>query len=148
MAGRFDGCVFVWQVEDLSADQFADLREEARQELSRAEQRAKAKKVQTDVTVEAWQVVLVPADDELLAKNGLLRGKVVSRILADSSPAGLQAGDIIIDYYSVYDMVMGQFVPFRPSNRWARIVKYGGTLDVLRGDQLLSLKIKSRGAGL
>ena len=57
---------------------------------------------------------------------------------------GIRAGDVIIIYSSVYDLTMAQFPSFDPASRIKSVVSYGGKLDVLRGDRILTIEIKKK----
>jgi hypothetical protein len=84
-------------------------------------------------------VVLRPAGQDLLAEKGFLQGTLVEKVTADNPPEGLQAGDIIIDYDSVYDLVMAAYPTFGPINRLKNMARYGGKLVVLRGQKIITL---------
>jgi len=136
--------VRVWQVEDLTAAQFDSLREQAQEELAirETQQTAHDASASSDgdgVVVPEWNVTLRPADPELLAEKGLLRGTIVSETSDDGNKVGLLKGDVIVDYERVYDLVMGRFAHFSPAKQLANKARYGGKLQVLRGDRVITL---------
>lgn len=136
--------VHVWQIEDLTAAQFESLRKQAREELARRETQqiahdASASSDGDGVVISEWNVTLRPADPALLAEKGLLRGTIVSETSDDGSRVGLLKGDVIVDYASMYDLVMGRFAHFGPAKQLANKARYGGKLEVLRGDRLITL---------
>jgi hypothetical protein len=135
-----DRMVLVWQVERLAPAQFEALRRQAREELARrapSQPSAVSPSTSPDTppTKPEWNVVLAPAGADRLAENGLLRGSVVKEVRGDALPARLQAGDIIVDYETTYDVVMRR----EPLSGKTRL---SGKLDVLRGDRILTLEIK------
>ncbi|MBC8873305.1 MAG: hypothetical protein H8E44_28040 [Planctomycetes bacterium] len=140
--------VYVWQVEDLTLAQYVSLRKQAREELASRETQqtasdAPASADRDGVIVPEWNVTLRPADPALLAKQGLLRGTVVSETSDDGNKVGLLKGDVIVDYERVYDLVMGRFAHFGPAKQLANKARYGGELEVLRGDRLITLTADS-----
>ena len=140
--------VFMWQVASLSAAQFETLKGEAQQELERrAEKQSTADKSQPpakDETFELseWGVVMRPADPDLLAKKGVLRGAVIEKVSDEPTVTGLQAGDLIIDYEKVYDLVMGHRSTLEKF--WKHKAKWGGKLHVLRGERIVTLDVKGQ----
>ena len=124
-----DKSIFVWQVEQLSDEQFTLARTQAKKELAepRSEtDEARLRAMQRrEMTVPEWNVVLRPAGADLLAEKGLLRGDVVHQILGDKSSIGLLAGDVIVHVDSHGGI---------PS-----VAKWGGKVTVLRGDRLLTI---------
>jgi len=136
--------VYVWQVGELTPAEFASLRKQAREELaSRNSQQsgndATTKSDDDDVFVSEWNVKLRPADPALLAEKRLLRGTLVVETSDEENEVGLRKGDLIGDYTSMYDLVMGGFAHFGPARQLANKARYGGKLDVLRGDRLITL---------
>ena len=71
-----------------------------------------------------------------------MRGWVVASVTGESSPVGLRKDDVVIDYNSVYDLVMGQFAHFGGQQKFKGLARYGGKLFVLRSDQRLILTVK------
>lgn len=140
--------VFAWQVQDFSEQQFGVLQAQAREQLARAEQESKrraaeatAKNTAAGGTIEPWGVVLRPAAPDLLAEKGLLVGSVVEKVPADRAGVPLRAGDVIIRYHSVYDLVMGVYGESSAIAHLRNVARYGGKVDVLRGDRLLTLTL-------
>ncbi|MBN2474420.1 MAG: hypothetical protein JXB62_07415 [Pirellulales bacterium] len=135
--------VFVWQVKDLTPAQFDNLREQAKEDLARQQEAAtesSSASESEDVSVAQWNVVLRPASADVLAEKGLLSATLVAEVSGDGSPVGLQKGDLIIDYHNVYDLVMSGHPEFRPARRLARMARYGGQLNVVRGDRLIAIE--------
>ena len=140
--------VFVWQVQEFSEQQFAALQAQAREQLARAEQENKRRAAEATAentaasgAIEPWGVVLRPGAPDVLAEKGLLAGLLVEKAPADRSDVPLRAGDVILGYDSVYDLVMGAFADFSAMSRLRNMARYGGKVDVLRGDRLLTLKL-------
>lgn len=134
--------VFAWQVESLTAAQFETLRSEAKEALAyraRADQAPPpSRRQEASTTVREWGVVLRPAAADLLAAKGLLRGTLVAKLPGDGADVGLRAGDIIIDYERVYDLVMD----INPVLAVARGTPNKGKLEVLRGDRVITLVLE------
>ena len=49
------------------------------------------------------------------------------------------AGDVIVDYHSVFDLTMAQYATFSALSRVQSVAHHGGRLDVLRGDRIVTL---------
>lgn len=125
--------------ERLQADAQIDLQALVRQGwLDKPPQPAR---VPTQV-IKQWGVVLRPADPELLAEKLFLGGTLVARLLPDGPDVGLKAGDLIIDYRSTYDLVMGRGFFWSPMRRLAHQAQWGGKLDVLRGERIITIKVE------
>lgn len=138
----------VWEVEGLAAEQFQTVRAQAKDELSRAEaERKRGVKPEpepTSLEIAAWGAVVRAASADLLAEKGLLGGAVVESVSANAPDVGLRRGDVIIDYRSVYDLTMAQHPAFAPLRQVESIARYGGKLDILRGDRVLTVEVKPR----
>jgi hypothetical protein len=87
--------------------------------------------------------VLCPASPDLLAEKGLLQGTLVEKVLPGAPEGGLQAGDVIIVYERVYDLVMARYSEYGPIQRLKNMAgqKVAEVL-VIRGDKVLTLDIK------
>jgi hypothetical protein len=143
--GHQRGFVYVWQVEGMAEEAFGNLRRQAAEELARVKREpphpADGPPVPpSGVPMEAWGVVLKPAGAALLAEKMLLEGTVVEKALPNAPDAGLQAGDVILSYTSVYDVAMARAFP--PVRRLQNMARYGGKLDVLRADRLITVEMK------
>ncbi|MHC4178405.1 MAG: hypothetical protein ACYSWU_12910, partial [Planctomycetota bacterium] len=62
----------------------------------------------------------------------------------DGPDVGLKAGDLIIDYRSTYDLVMGRGFLFSPMRRLAHKARWGGKLEVLRGGQIITIEVAKK----
>ena len=141
--------VFVWQVNDLAPAEFESLRRQAKEELARRRVRQPSDETslpsQTkELTVPQWNVMLRPADADILAEKGLLSGIEVAKVFDDGSKVGLQKGDVIIDYSRIYDAATGFHGPFGSARRISQKARYGGELDVIRGNRMVTLKAPRR----
>jgi hypothetical protein len=143
--------LYVWQVEDLTQEQFSALKAQAREELARAQKEREhgREKKRPDgnsgrVNIESWGVVLRPADPDLLAEKGLLQGALVETTLAPTHDVGLRSGDVIFSYHSVYDLVMAGIPSFSSLDRIKAVARNGGRLDLIRGDRLLTIAIEKK----
>ena len=140
--------VFMWQVTNLTAEQFDALRLEAQAELDRrAEVAAKRDAEQPPAgdrsfELPEWGVVLREAGTERLAAIGALRGTEVKKLTGGGKETGLRAGDVILDYERVYDLVMRRFGNIE--RHWKKRVKWGGKLRVVRGDQIVELEVEGQ----
>ena len=85
---------------------------------------------------------LAPGD--LLADKLILRGALVEKILASQTEPALVAGDVIMDYEHIKDFVRGDFSFAGAMKRLANKVRQGRGLRVLRGDQLITVKVKAK----
>ncbi len=94
--------------------------------------------------IEPWGVVLRPADADLLRKKLFLRGTLVEKPLDDGPDVGLKAGDLIIDYGSTCDLVMGRAFFFSATRRLAQKARWGGKLEVLRGDRIVTIEVEKQ----
>lgn len=117
--------------------QFEKVRTEAKKEL--AEQRDRRNK-----KVEQWGVLLSRAPGDLLADKLILGGALVEKILANQTEPALVAGDVIIGYEHTYGFVMGDFDFARAMKLLANKVRQGRGFRVLRGDQLITVKVKAK----
>lgn len=148
-SGALKRTVYVWQVKDLTPAEFERLRGEAKEQLKRLGRNARAEQPleppgEASQTLAEWGVVVRPAGADLLAEKGILGGTLVERLLPDGPAVGLQAGDVIIDYWDVYDLAMRGFVPFGPMSQLRRVAQLGGELKVVRGDQIVTVDVKKR----
>jgi hypothetical protein len=81
---------------------------------------------------------------EVRARALVIRGTVVDEILAGGSPVGLERGDIIVDYGSAYDIVMGGTEFGSPAGMLGTAARSGGRLRVIRGDRVVSVEVPKR----
>ncbi|MHC4474887.1 MAG: hypothetical protein ACYTEL_04535 [Planctomycetota bacterium] len=124
--------VYVRQIEGMSQAEFKRIRAEAKKKQQ--EYRALE-----DRPVEQWGVVLRRAPAELSTEKLILRGAVVEKVVTEQGSIGLETGDIIIDYESIYDFVMGDLDFARSMQQLANRVKRGRKLRVLRGDRIITI---------
>lgn len=141
--------LYAWQVEGLTQTQFEALRGQAKDQLERRARnpRLDAQTARGDDppwALRQWGVVLRPAGENLLAEKLLLRATLVEKVLDEDQEAGLQAGDLIIDYKRVYELVMGTHPGFSPMTALANKARYGGKLEVLRGDRIITIVVTKK----
>jgi len=144
--GRSPRPIYLWEVENLTPEQFGKLRTEVKEVLARRARRSEAEphdrpRDAVEKLKSKWGVELRPAGADLLADKRMLRGTVVESVLSEGPDVGLEAGDLIIDYRGVYDLVMGRFDSFRPMVQLANKARYGGELQVLRGNRVITVTI-------
>ena len=143
---RSPRAIYLWEVENLTPEQFGKLRTEVKEVLARRARRSEAEphdrlRDAVEKLKSKWGVELRPAGADLLADKLMLRGTVVEKVLSEGPDVGLEAGDLIIDYERVYDLVMGGFDSFRPMVQLANKARYGGELQVLRGNRVITVTI-------
>jgi hypothetical protein len=139
--------VFVWQVTDLTPAEFETLRGEAKEQLERLGRNARAEQPpqpsgESPQTIPQFGVVLRPAGADLLAEKCILGGTLVDRLLPEGPGIGLQAGDVIIDYWDGYDLAMHRFPTLYAMTQLRRVARQGGELKVLRGERIVTLDAK------
>jgi hypothetical protein len=134
-----------WEVEGASPDLFAELKEGARKALTdRLEWEAARKKAPSPPEtwdLSAWGVRLRPADADTCAKALVLRATVVEEVLPGGSPVGLRKGDLIVDYTTLYDIVMGGTDFGRARALLERRARGGGSLRVIRGGEWETISV-------
>jgi len=133
------------EVEGMAPDRFAAIRDEARKAVEDGKRFAEARKKDEKPLPEVWEVKewgakLRKADPDTLAKALVLRGTVVEGILPGGSPIDLEPGDLILDYETVYDLVMG--ASFGSARRTLSIrSESGGSLPVIREGRLQMISV-------
>jgi hypothetical protein len=130
--------VGAWEMATLPAWYFDKLRAEAKERV--ANEANKREQPGRDLR-EKWGIVLAPVDSDTLAEKLILRGALVSEVLSGHEGFGLQNGDIIVDYGSAYDVVMGGDGLQALNSRLASELRRGGELRVLRRDRMLTVAI-------
>lgn len=129
--------VRVWQAADLSPADFERLRREAREKL--AEKTAEGPPPWAGEPVKETEVaelgaVVSAAPADVLTANLVLAGMVIDRTLPGGSPFGLEPGDLIPAYDSVYSLVM-----------WPHPTKHSVRLLVDRAKREAKLEVFRRG---
>lgn len=122
--------VYVRQIEQMSQGEFERIRTEAKKKQREYQDLANKQ-------VEQWGVVLRRAPAELSTEKLILRGAVVEKVVTQQGGIRLKAGDIIIDYESIYDFVMGDVDFARSMRMLAGRLKQGRKLRVLRGNRII-----------
>ncbi len=141
-SASFERTVHVGEIEQMAKAQFKKVQADAKKLL--AELAEQEQQDRDNERVKQWGVVLRPAPGDLLADKLILRGALVEKILANQTEPALVAGDVIIDYEHTYNFVMGDF-DFDRAMKWlANKVRQGRGLRVLRGDQLITVKVKAK----
>jgi hypothetical protein len=129
-----DENVHVRQIERMSQAEFERIRAEA-------EEKQREYQVLANKQVEQWGVVLRRTAAELSAEKLILRGAVVEKVVTQEAGIGLKANDIIIDYESIYDFVMGDVDFARSMRMLANRAKQGHELRVLRENRLITITV-------
>lgn len=144
--GRSSQPVYVWEVEQMTADEFNRLREEQKGYANRPapvnvptpeEEAEKAAATLWD----KWGICVRSADSSVLSKGMILQGMVVEDVAQTGSAIGLQPGDVIIDYDTTYDLRAGE-MPFAwRIKRLAQQTHYAGELRVLHEDEFVTIPL-------
>ena len=71
-------------------------------------------------------------------------GRLEVLVLPGGRAAGLEARDLVIDYESVYDVVMGGFDLLNPRGRLEELGGQGGNLLVLSGGRRKVIEVPKR----
>lgn len=144
--GRSSQPVYVWEVEQMTADEFNALREERKGYANRPAPvnvptpEAEAEKAAATLW-DKWGVCVRSADSGVLSKNLILQGMVVEDVAQTGSAIGLQPGDVIIDYDTTYDLRAGE-MPFAwRIKRLAQQTRYPGKLRVLHEDEFVTIPL-------
>ncbi|MHC4621238.1 MAG: hypothetical protein ACYTEQ_26110 [Planctomycetota bacterium] len=141
------GWVSVGDIGNLQPAQFKKLREEVRASIVQKRQRKEEIEQLPDSTqtntVEDYGLVLRAASAKQLATALVLSGTVVEKAAAGKKDGGLRAGDIVVDYARIYDLVVGGYYSYRKD--WvANRIQYGHSLRVIRGNEVIELGGKSK----
>jgi hypothetical protein len=136
--------VYGWEVADLNPQQFAVVRGrvqeylKARPPVPPPEQKPKASE-----SVPEWGVVLGEVPAPLLAEKKILSGVLVEKAPDKAPASGLQADDIILNYRSIYDTVMGSS-GFNSARELANMLRYSkaANFTVLRGDNVIAITLR------
>ncbi|MHC4425372.1 MAG: hypothetical protein ACYSYV_04650 [Planctomycetota bacterium] len=133
----------VWETTRPTDEEFERLRAEAKElfpglwaweeDLERQPEQSESE------TIEELGLVLRPASARLLAKKLILSGIEVEKVSDEHKDIGLRAGDIIIDYDRVYDVVMGWHSFSGQTRTLANRMKRGYKLWIIRGNQIINL---------
>jgi hypothetical protein len=127
--------------------QFETLRASAKEllpEVRKAEERSDSPlEASQRETMEEFGLVLRPVSENVFAEKQILSGLEIESA-SDEHDVGLQAGDIIIDYDRVYDVVMGWRSFSRRTRGLANKMKQGYKLRIIRGNQVIDLVAKGR----
>ncbi len=144
--GRSSQPVYVWGVEQMTADEFNALREEQKGYANRPSPRnvptpeAEAEKAAATLW-DKWGICVRSADSSVLSKSLILQGMVVEDVAQTGSAIGLQPGDVIIDYDTTYDLRAGE-MPFAwRIKRLAQQAHYAGKLRVLHEDEFVTIPL-------
>jgi hypothetical protein len=130
------------------AYKFEILRAEAKKllpELRAWEERSDSpSEAQPKETIEEFGLVISKASNKLLKENMILSGLEVENISAEHRDIGLRAGDIIVDYQRVNDVVMN----WRNFSWQKRLlinkIKHGLKLLVIRDNRFIDLTVKRK----
>lgn len=97
-------------------------------------------------TVKELGVVLRPAGRGLLAEKLILAGLEVVEVLPDGPEVGLERGDLILNYGSVYDLVMGAGDGDRAMRALLNRLKYASDRSprILRGRRVPTVPLPGR----
>ena len=103
-----------------------------------------ARKPTTNVTVKELGIVIGVPSDEVMAEKLVLGGVVVEKVLPEGKQTGLQEGDLILDYESIYDVTMAYYLLNGGGQRFASRVKYAEVSEVrvMRGNWILTVSLK------
>jgi len=136
--------VYVWEVEELTGAQFRQLRAEAkaRYERSREDQPIIEEDALQNLRIDELGVVVGLPSDDLMADKLILGGILVDTVLPGGERTGLKAGDIILNYERVYDIVMAPSIP--ALRAFARRARGRRVLQVLRGNDVLTVTIAKK----
>lgn len=95
-------------------------------------------------TIEEFGLVISKASDKLLEEKLILSGLEVESISVEHDDIGLRAGDIIVDYKRVNDVVMNWY-NFSWQKRWlTNKIKHGLKLRIIRDNQFIDISVKGR----
>lgn len=132
--------VYTWQVEKMTPEEFAALRQEVATGLERQsrEQQIPPDPIGTwkDKLKDTFGIEVEVAPEELLRDNLFLAGTVVEKVIDSGKAIGLKPGDLIIDYAGITDLVL------RPRTYRFDCIQPGQTLPVLREGRLIQLTIQ------
>ena len=94
--------------------------------------------------IAALDIVVAPLPDDVYDDRLILGGVLVQSAGPDRPADGLQAGDIILSYERVHDLVMGAFNHGRALAWSAGRTKHARTLKlkVLRGQHVVAVEVK------
>ncbi|MBN1418523.1 MAG: hypothetical protein JXP34_07070, partial [Planctomycetes bacterium] len=139
--------VSAWEVEGFDAEGFARLREDAKKTIEDRDaweaERKKDRPEPEEATLQPWGVVIRRADADLKARDLILRGVKVEKVLPGGSPVGLEAGDVILDYGSIHDIVMGDFWGWPPRDLRYAAERPGARIRVLRSGRAIEIRTPS-----
>lgn len=90
-------------------------------------------------TVDEFGLVLKQADETVLAEKQILLGLEIESVFDEHDDIGFKAGDIIIDYNRVNDVVMGWNSFSRRTRDLANKMKRGYKLRIIRGNEIINL---------
>jgi hypothetical protein len=137
-----------WETTRPTDEEFERLRASAKEIIS--ELRARKDRLNGEPeesereTIEEFGLVLRPASSKLLAKKLILSGIEVEKVSDEHKDIGLAAGDIIIDYDRVYDLVMGWHSFNWRTRDLANKMKRGYRLRIIRADQVINLVVNDK----
>ena len=136
--------VYVWQVEDFTPAEFKQLREEAK---TRLEERKNERPATRPAPLKRLEIptlsltVALPADD-LIAERLVLSGVLIESVLPAGEKTGLKAGDLVLDYATLYDVVMGPYGSGDALKDFAaRATQSKQEVRVIRGDTVIRITI-------
>jgi hypothetical protein len=136
-----------WEFGDMSRERFAGLRDEAVKAVADRkawEERRKKPEAGPPVwEMPAWGVKLRKGAAEDLAGAQIIRCTVVEEVLPGGSPAGLEAGDILLDYERIYDIVMGG-TEFGNARRMLERMQPGSRLRVIRRGRIVTVEVPEK----
>ncbi len=133
----------LWEIEKLTNEEYEKLRAEAKELLPKLQEWEKRLDKEPDVsegeTIEEFGLVVRPASSKLLAKKMILSGIEVEKVSDEHKDIGLKAGDIIIDYDRVYNVVMGWY-SWRVQTMAGKM-KRGSKVQIIRGNEVINLVV-------
>jgi hypothetical protein len=91
--------------------------------------------------IDELHVIVSAAGPDLLAAKLVLAGLVVDQVTDHDPGVDLKPGDLILDYETTNDVAMGAGDLKRSASWLANKARYGGVLQVLRGDQLMTIEL-------
>ena len=91
--------------------------------------------------VKDFGLIISTANDKLLTDNLILSGLIIESISDEHSNIGLQAGDIIVNYGGVYDVVMNWYSLGWQVQSLTNHIKWHNNLMVIRDDKFIDIAI-------
>lgn len=127
---------------------FETLRTEAKKLLpelrAREEHSDRQPEASQKETIEEFGLVVSNVSGKFLKEKLILLGLEVESISAEHEHIGLKAGDIIVDYKRVYDVVMNWYNFSWQKRLLTNKIKHGLKLRIIRDDRFIDISVKGK----